>query len=88
MAKVTSLGYLGIGVSDLAAWKTYALDVLGIEVIERGSRLDLRYDDQVWRLPLTATGEDDLTFIGLEVSSIEALDTLTKTLKENRISVD
>ena len=49
MAKVTSLGYLGIGVSDLAAWKTYALDVLGIEVIERGSRLDLRYDEQVWR---------------------------------------
>ena len=28
MAKVTSLGYLGIGVSDLAVWKTYANDVL------------------------------------------------------------
>ena len=50
MATVTSLGYLGIGVSDLAAWKTYANDVLGIEAIERGSRLDLRYDEQVWRL--------------------------------------
>ena len=82
MAKVTSLGYLGIGVSDLAAWKTYANDVLGIEAIERGSRLDLRYDEQVWRLSLAASGEDELTFIGLEVSSIEALEALTKTLKE------
>ena len=36
MAKVTSLGYLGIGVSDLAVWKTYANDVLGIEAIEAG----------------------------------------------------
>ena len=79
---------MGIGVSDLAAWKTYALDVLGVEAIERGSRLDLRYDDQVWRLSLTASGEDDLTFIGLEVSSIEALETLTKKLKKKRISVD
>ena len=88
MAKVTSLGYLGIGVSDLAAWKTYALDVLGIEVIERGSRLDLRYDEQVWRLSLEASGEDDLTFIGLEVNSIEALEALAKALKEKGISVD
>ena len=88
MAKVTSLGYLGIGVSDLAAWKTYALDVLGIEVIERGSRLDLRYDEQVWRLSLAASGEDDLTFIGLEVNSIEALEALAKALKEKGISVD
>ena len=88
MAKVTSLGYLGIGVSDLAAWKTYALDVLGIEAIERGSRLDLRYDEQVWRLSLAASGEDDLTFIGLEVNSIEALEALAKALKEKGISVD
>ena len=88
MAKVTSLGYLGIGVSDLAAWKTYANDVLGIEAIERGSRLDLRYDEQVWRLSLAASGEDDLTFIGLEVSSIEALEALTKTLKEKGISAE
>ena len=88
MAKVTSLGYLGIGVSDLAAWKTYALDVLGIEVIERESLVDLRYDEQVWRLSLAASGEDDLTFIGLEVNSIEALEALAKALKEKGISVD
>ena len=79
MAKVTSLGYLGIGVSDLDAWKVYATGVLGIEAIERGSRLDLRYDEQVWRLSLAASGEDDLTFIGLEVSSVKALEALQET---------
>ena len=57
-------------------------------MIERGSRLDLRYDEQVWRLSLAASGEDDLTFIGLEVNSIEALEALAKALKEKGISVD
>ena len=88
MAKVTSLGYLGIGVSDLDAWKAYATGVLGIEAIEQGSRLDLRYDEQIWRLSLAASGEDDLTFIGLEVSSVEALEALQETLKEKGISAE
>ena len=47
-----------------------------------------RYDEQVWRLSLAASGEDDLTFIGLEVNSIEALEALAKALKEKGISVD
>lgn len=29
MIQVTELGYVGIGVSDLAAWRLYASDILG-----------------------------------------------------------
>ena len=32
MASVTQLGYLGIGVSDLARWEHFAANVLGLEV--------------------------------------------------------
>ena len=31
MASVTQLGYLGIGVSDLARWEQFAANVLGLE---------------------------------------------------------
>jgi hypothetical protein len=32
MAVVTELGYLGLGVSNMAAWREYASQVLGLEV--------------------------------------------------------
>ena len=34
MVQVTELGYLTLGVKDLAKWKTFAAQVLGVEVVE------------------------------------------------------
>ena len=35
---VTELGYMGLSVSDLDAWKAFARDVLGLEVVDEGER--------------------------------------------------
>jgi 2,3-dihydroxybiphenyl 1,2-dioxygenase len=72
---VTQLGYLGIGVSDLPAWKDFAANVLGLQV--SGSAADgsafLRLDGYHHRLQLFPTGEDDILFAGWEVKDADAL---------------
>ena len=64
MASVTQLGYLGIGVSDLARWEHFATGVLGLEI--NGADADgstfLRMDEYHHRFILQPGGADDLTF--------------------------
>ena len=41
---VSQLAYLGIGVSGMNAWKTFATDILGVQIVERaddGTALDV-----------------------------------------------
>src|ERR1051326_7074009 len=72
---VTQLGYLGIGVSDLAAWKDFAANVLGLQ--ESGAAADgsafFRWDGYHHRLQVFPTGEDDILFAGWEVKDADAL---------------
>src|SRR2546428_639075 len=62
MAKVTELGYLGIGVSDAAAWKEYATQVVGMELLDEGEadRFYLRMDNWHHRIVVHTSGEDDV----------------------------
>lgn len=66
---IIQLGYVGFGVSDLAAWETLATKVLGLRVSERAAdgTLYLGMDDYYHRLVLRPTGEDDLIFAGWQV---------------------
>ena len=70
MTGVTELGYLTIGVSDLAAWKGFAANVLGLEVVEgdRADRCYLRMDYWHHRITLVEDGADDLKVTGLRVA--------------------
>lgn len=70
MVQVTELGYIGLGVSDLAAWKTFARDIVGLEVVN-GARDDvchLRMDYWARRITLHADGSDDVRYLGLRVA--------------------
>lgn len=74
-AGVRSLGYIGIGVSDLDAWHRYTTGVLGFEwgpELPDGTRL-VRMDANRQRLFLTPTREDDITFAGWEVRNSSEL---------------
>ncbi len=70
MASVTELGYLTIGVSDLAAWKAFAAHILGLEVVdgEQPDRCYLRMDYWHHRITLIENGADDITVAGLRVA--------------------
>jgi 2,3-dihydroxybiphenyl 1,2-dioxygenase len=89
MAKacVQALGYLEIGVSSLSDWRKFALDVLGVECVDAGNALLLRYDAACWRIRLVETGEDDIRCAGFEVNSAAALDGLLARLDAQGVEV-
>lgn len=72
---VTALGYLGLGVSDLSAWRSFATDVLGLQCTEEDATgaLLLRMDGTSWRFRLEQSTADDILFAGYEVPNAEAL---------------
>jgi 2,3-dihydroxybiphenyl 1,2-dioxygenase len=80
MVKVTELGYFGIGVSDLAAWKGFARDILGLEVREEGGRTFLRMDYWHHRFELIEDGSDDVAFLGFRVAGPEEFGEMQKQL--------
>ncbi|MEP6869910.1 MAG: VOC family protein, partial [Novosphingobium sp.] len=69
MSAVTELGYIGLSVSDLDAWRTYAAEVAGMEVVDEGEgdRLYLRMDQWHHRIVLHGDGDDDLAYMGWRV---------------------
>jgi hypothetical protein len=66
MAEISSLGYVGFGVSDLARWEELAIDVLGLQVGNRdpGKSLALRMDEMEQRIVLVRDDADDLKYLG------------------------
>lgn len=78
---ISSLGYLGIGVSDLAAWTSFATGMLGLmpaAPVEGESRF--RNDQQAWRIALLPGGADDIIFAGFEVAGPAELEALRARL--------
>lgn len=68
---VSQLAYVGIGVSDMARWRSFAADVLGTQVLEGGDdgTVYLRMDEYHHRIALHPSGEDDVLYIGLQAST-------------------
>lgn len=66
-AAVGALGYIGIGVSDAAAWKDFA-ELLGLMPTGDGSDGSRRYrlDDQAWRIALHDDAADDCLYAGFD----------------------
>ena len=62
MIQVTELGYMGIGVKDLDAWKHFATSIVGFELADEGEsdRCYLRMDYLHHRIVMHADGSDDL----------------------------
>ncbi len=86
---VRALGYAGFGVKDVAAWRSFAEDVLGVAVNEAANGgLRLRVDDSQWRIAIEPTGEDDVTYLGFEVEGPAALDELVAKLSAAGVAVE
>lgn len=88
-AAPTQLGYIGLGVSDLSAWRQYATTVLGLEVLpaESDGSLLLRMDEHQYRFILEQNAVDDLTLIGWEVRDEQALAALAERLRGAGVAV-
>jgi len=77
-----TLGYLGFGVRDLEAWAAFAVDVLGLEIVDRrdDGGFSLRMDGHAWRIWIEP-GQDDLAFLGWEAADPAALERITSRLR-------
>src|SRR5215470_7286989 len=84
MVQVTELGYMGIGVKDLDAWKQFATDIMGLELTDEGERdrCYLRMDYWHHRLVVHADGSDDLAYLGFRVAGPDEFAQMQKQLAE------
>ncbi|MFD7029811.1 VOC family protein [Streptomyces sp. NPDC059917] len=73
---IRALGYLRIETADLAAWRTYALDVLGMAEAtgSTDTLLNVRIDDRTHRFQFVAGQQDRLLAAGFEVAGARALE--------------
>ena len=84
MVRVTELGYMGIGVKDLAAWKHFAASIVGLEVNDgaQADRVHLRMDYWHHRLVLHDDKIDDLMYLGFRVAGGEEFGEMQRQLSE------
>jgi 2,3-dihydroxybiphenyl 1,2-dioxygenase len=80
---VSQLAYIGIGVSDMAAWESFAKDILGMEIGERShdGTVYLRMDEYHHRIALHPTGEDEILYVGFATATPAAYDDGRAALK-------
>lgn len=87
MGEVTGLGYLGFHAPDVAAWRTWATGLVGMQVAEappgaRDGELFLRMDEQGWRLAIEPAETGGLAYTGWEVADPAALERLGNDLAD------
>ena len=71
---IAALGYVGVEVSDLARWRHFAGQILGLQIAPRDDgTIDLRMDDYASRVRLHEGPADDLAYAGWEVRDHAAL---------------
>lgn len=89
MSGISNLGYAIFGVSDLAAWETFAVDVLGFQVGRRedGSSLSLRMDEYEQRIVLEQGADDDVRVAGWQLDTEEALEAFVAQVRAQGVPV-
>ncbi|MEX2473739.1 VOC family protein [Marinobacter sp.] len=88
MAEISSLGYIGLGVSSLDEWQTFAADILGMQVGSRdGDVMKLRMDEYLQRFLLIENGRDDIMFAGWEFNSASELEDYVAEIRGKDVEV-
>lgn len=86
---VSQLGYLGLGVSDIARWREFASEVLGLQI--SGETADggflLRMDDRHHRIAVIPHASDDLLYKGWEVKDAATLELVAAQVRAYGIEV-
>lgn len=91
MREIRQLGYVGMDVSDIDAWETFATGVLGMQATPRSgadSPLHLRMDDYERRISLHPSDRDDVRYLGLEVAEAAALEVVRERLEDAGAGVE
>lgn len=87
---VTQLGYLVLGVSDMPAWIALATEVLGLAVGGRtdDGAVELRMDENAYRVVLEPSGSDDIAALGWQVAGPADLHEIERRLADADVAVE
>lgn len=80
---VTQLGYVGIGTTNMQAWRDVVTGIIGAQILEPGSGDDtirLRIDSMHHRLTIQASDRNDVLYAGWQVESAAEMDRLVAAL--------
>jgi 2,3-dihydroxybiphenyl 1,2-dioxygenase len=85
----SQVAYVGIGVSDIARWRSFATDVLGMQVVEGAETggIYLRMDEYHHRIALHPSGEDDVLYIGVQAPTHAAFEARKAALRTAGVAV-
>lgn len=80
---IAQLGYLGLEVSSLSAWESFATGVLGLGVVNRqeDGGFALRMDGHAQRFVVTKGPADDVAFLGWQVEDDAALEAIAARVR-------
>lgn len=84
------LGYIGLRGRDLAAWRRFGSDMLGLQFnADLSTETELRFkaDSRTWRIAVTAADDDGLDYLGFEVAALADLDRLAANVEAAGVSV-
>jgi 2,3-dihydroxybiphenyl 1,2-dioxygenase len=89
MSTDLKLGYLGFEVKEPKTWESFATDVLGLGIGERGAdgSLTLRMDDYAARFLIRPGPSDDLFVIGWEAPDRATLEQLAERARKAGVEV-
>ena len=87
--KITELGYIGIGVKDIEAWKKFAAEIIGLEVVDgdHPGQCFLRMDYWHHRIIVEEDGTDDLSVLGFRVGGAQKFRNMQKQLEAAGVEV-
>jgi 2,3-dihydroxybiphenyl 1,2-dioxygenase len=89
MPREIRLGYLGFEVRDLGAWEAFAVEVLGLQIGDRGEDwIALRCDDWAQRFLVTQGASDDVSVFGWHVDDARALEDLVERLHAAGVEIE
>ena len=73
---IKSLSYVGFSSPDAGAWRPFATDILGAQVVsaEDDEVARLRVDDAAWRIAVHPGPANQLDYVGWDVGNSELLD--------------
>ena len=84
------LAYVGATTKDLNAWKNFGTEVMGLQVgtDSNNKLLYLRADERHHRLSIHAGDNEDISFVGWELSSSAAIQEAAARLEKEGIKVN
>jgi 3,4-dihydroxy-9,10-secoandrosta-1,3,5(10)-triene-9,17-dione 4,5-dioxygenase len=84
----SSLGYAIIEATDIAAWRKFGVDVLGLMAVETADGgLRFRMDERPFRIAVVPAKQDRFVAAGWEMPNVEAYETVLKSLSEAGVEV-